>query len=329
MKYRQLTQAQRYQISALRVAGKSQRQIAVLLGCHNSTISRELRRNRVQGYEPEMAQHRSNSRRRAAFKRHKRVQWLTNWVSERLEEYWSPEQIAGFMSRMDAPVRVSHQWVYDLIHRDRLQGGKLWRFCRHRNSRGRRRRAKEAGLGKIPNRVGIECRPQEIESRAAMGHWEGDTVLQGHKQSGLVTLVERRSGYLLAGRLKSFTASQTTRTVIRLLQPIRGVAKTLTLDNGSEFAEHEQMARALGLAAYFCDPYCSGQRGTNENTNGLLRQYYPKGTDFAKRSQTHINRVVEQLNNRPRKRLGYRTPAEVFWGEYSGALSMSGAAVIG
>ncbi|MEQ5835268.1 IS30 family transposase [Marinobacter sp. NFXS9] len=134
---------------------------------------------------------------------------------------------------------------------------------------------------------------------------------------------------MLAGHLKSFTASQTARTVIWLLQPTRGVAKTLTLDNVSEFAEHEQMARELGLAAYFCAPYCSGQRGTNENTNGLLRQHYPKGADFAKRSQTHINRAVGQLNNRPRKRLDYRTPAAVFWGEYSGALSMSGAAVIG
>lgn len=205
MKYRQLTQTQRYQISALRVAGKSQRQIAAMLGCHNSTISRELRRNSIRGYEPERAQHQANTRRRTAFKRHKRVQWLTDWVTERLKEHWSPEQIAGFMRRKNIPVQVSHQWVYDLIHRDRLLGG------------GRKRRAKEAGLGKIPNRVGIDCRPKEIEHRAALGHWENDTVLQGHKQSGLVTLVERRSGYLLAGRLKRFTANQTTRTVISVV----------------------------------------------------------------------------------------------------------------
>jgi len=114
--------------------------------------------------------------------------------------------------------------------------------------------------------------------------------------------LKRRSGYLLAGRIKRFTATQTLRTVIRLLRPIRGAAKTLTLENGSEFSEHEQMAEELNLAAYFCDPYCSGQWGTNNNTNGLLRQYYPKGTNFAKLSQTQINRVVEQLNNRHRKR---------------------------
>lgn len=112
MKYRQLTQTQRYQISALRVAGKSQRQIASVLGCHSSTISRELRRNSERGYEPEVGQHRSNTRRRTAFKRHKRVKWLTEWVTKRLRQYWSPEQIAGFMSHMDVPVRVSHQWIY-------------------------------------------------------------------------------------------------------------------------------------------------------------------------------------------------------------------------
>ena len=113
-----------------------------------------------------------------------------------------------------------------------------------------------------------------------------------------------------------------------MLTPIRGAVHTLTLDNGSEFADHQRMAAALSMATYFCDPYCSGQRGTNENTNGLLRQYHPKGTDFSKVSQRALNRVVEEFNNRPRKRLGYRTPAEVFWGEYSGALRTSGAAII-
>lgn len=162
-------------MSALRVAGKSQQQIAAMFGCHSSAISRELRRNSVHGYDPESAQYRANTRRRVAFKRHKLVSWLTNWVAERLKQHWSPEQIAGFMGRMIAPVRVSHQWIYDLIHRDRLEGGKLWTCCRHWNNRGRKRRAKEAGLGKIPNRVGIECRPKEIKHLAVLGHWEGDT----------------------------------------------------------------------------------------------------------------------------------------------------------
>lgn len=329
MGYRQLTQEQRYQISALLVAGKSQRQIAEMLGCHSSTICRELRRNGITGgYQANQAQQRSDQRRRLAAKAHKRVSSLIDWVSRLIRKRWSPEQIAGLMARM-GELRVSRQWIYDLILRDRAKGGKLWTYGRHsRKRRAQRNLAKRAGLGKIPNRTGIEHRPPEVDQRLAVGHWEGDTVLHGHKQSGIVTLVERRSGYLLAGQLGRITAELTANTIIRVLNPIRGAVHTLTLDNGSEFADHQRMAAALSMVTYFCDPYCSGQRGTNENTNGLLRQYYPKGTDFSKVSQRALNRVVEELNNRPRKRLGYRTPAEVFWGEYSGALRTSGAALI-
>lgn len=329
MGYRQLTQEQRYQISALLVAGKSQRQIATMLGCHSSTISREIKRNGTsKGYQAEPAQRSSEQRRRQAAKTHKRVSSLIDWVSRLIRKRWSPDQIAGLMARM-GELRVSRQWIYDLILRDRAKGGKLWTYGRHsRRRRAQRSLAKRAGLGKIPNRTGIEHRPPEVDQRLTVGHWEGDTVLHGHKQSGIVTLVERRSGYLLAGQLGRITAELTTSTIVRLMKPIRGAVSTLTLDNGSEFADHQRMAAALSMATYFCDPYCSGQRGTNENTNGLLRQYYPKGTDFSKVSQRALNRVVDELNNRPRKRLGYRTPAEVFWGEYSGALGTSGAALI-
>jgi IS30 family transposase len=329
MGYRQLTQEQRYQISALRVAGKSQRQIATILGCHNSTVCRELHRNATAGgYQAALAQQRSDQRRRQANKAHKRASSLIDWVSRLIQKRWSPDQIAGLMARL-GQLRVSRQWIYDLILRDRANGGKLWTYGRHsRRRRAQRDLAKRAGLGKIPNRTGIEHRPAEIDRRLEVGHWEGDTVLHGHKQSGIVTLVERRSGYLLAGRLARVTADLTTSAIIRLMTPIRGAVSTLTLDNGSEFADHQRMAKALSMATYFCDPYCSGQRGTNENTNGLIRQYYPKGTDFSAVSQRALNRVVDEINNRPRKRLGYRTPAEVFWGEYSGALPTSGAALI-
>jgi len=153
-------------------------------------------------------------------------------------------------------------------------------------------------------------------------------VVQGHKQSGLVTLVERRSGYLLAARLPKLSAELTQKAMIRLLKPRRGAVQTITLDNGSEFADHETVAQAVTAATYFCDPYCSGQRGTNENTNGLIRQYFPKGTDFRQVTDAKLRKVVEKLNDRPRKRLGYRTPAQVFLGEYSGALGTAGAALV-
>ncbi|MGP9645308.1 IS30 family transposase [Halomonas sp. AOP22-C1-8] len=329
MEYRQLTQTQRYQIHARAEIGMSQRQIAKDLGIHNSTISRELRRNATaDGYEPELAQHRSDNRRRTAWKWTKRLPSMINIVAKQLREEWSPEQISGFMAPL-IDRGVSHQWIYALIWDDKARGGDLWRHLRQPKRRSKHRaHAKSAGLGKIPNRVGIEHRPADVDDRLVIGHWEGDTVLKGHKQSGLVTLVERRSGYLMAARLPKITSELTEKAMIRLLKPRRGAVKSITLDNGSEFARHEEVAKAVSASIYFCDAYCSGQRGTNENTNGLIRQYFPKGTDFRQITDAEVRRVVNKLNDRPRKRLGYRTPAQVFLGEYSGALNTAGAALI-
>ncbi|GAA3898855.1 IS30-like element IS1655 family transposase [Halomonas cibimaris] len=329
MGYRQLTQTQRYQIYARHDLGMSRRQIARELGIHNSTVSRELRRNATDsGYEPEQAQACSDHRRRTAWKRTKRLPSMIAAVVDRLREEWSPEQISGFMGPLSGG-GVSHQWIYSLIWDDKACGGDLWKHLRQPKRCSKHRdQAKSAGLGKIPNRVGIEHRAAEIDERRFIGHWEGDTVVQGHKQSGLVTLVERRSGYLLAARLPRLSAELTQKAMIRLLKPRRGAVQTITLDNGSEFADHETVAQAVTAATYFCDPYCSGQRGTNENTNGLIRQYFPKGTDFRQVTDAKLRKVVEKLNDRPRKRLGYRTPAQVFLGEYSGALDTAGAALV-
>ncbi|WP_152479084.1 IS30 family transposase [Halomonas sp. THAF12] len=329
MGYRQLTQTQRYQIYARHDVGMSRRQIARELGIHNSTVSRELRRNATDsGYDPEQAQSCSDHRRRTAWKRTKRLPSMIAAVVDRLREEWSPEQISSFMAPLSG-VGVSHQWIYSLIWDDKAHGGDLWQHLRQPKRRSKHRaQAKSAGLGKIPNRVGIEHRSAEVDDRRFIGHWEGDTVVQGHKQSGLVTLVERRSGYLLAARLPRLSAELTQKAMIRLLKPRRGAVQTITLINGSEFADHETVAQAVTAATYFCDPYCSGQRGTNENTNGLIRQYFPKGTDFRRVTDAKLRKVVEKLNDRPRKRLEYRTPAQVFLGEYSGALDTAGAALV-
>ena len=329
MGYRQLTQIQRYQIFAYLETGISQRQIAQAIGVHSSTISREIKRNGLtRGYAPEQAQLVSDQRRRTAWKVTKRLPSLVRWVTGQLMDEWSPQQISGFMANANG-VCVSHQWIYALIWDDKKHGGTLWKRLRlPRQRRYQRQLAKRAGLGKIPHRVGIEQRPAKVEERRHIGHWEGDTVLKGHKESGLVTLVERRSGYLLAARLPTITATRTAQAMTRLLAPRRGAVHTITLDNGSEFAEHRKVAKAVSAKTYFCDPYRSCQRGTNENTNGLIRQYFPKGTDFRKVTNAELRRVVNKLNDRPRKRLGYRTPAQVFLGEYLGALETAGAALI-
>ena len=170
-----------------------------------------------------------------------------------------PMQISGFMASLSG-VGVSHQWIYSLIWDDKASGGDLWKHLRQPKRRSKHRaQAKSAGLGKIPHRVGIEHRAAEIDERRFIGHWEGDTVVQGHKQSGLVTLVERRSGYLLAAPLPKLSAELTQKPMIRLLKPRRGAVQTITLDNGSGFADHETVAKAVTAATYFCDPYCSGQ----------------------------------------------------------------------
>ncbi|UQG59303.1 IS30 family transposase [Marinobacter sp. M3C] len=329
MGYRQLTQAQRYQISAFLRVGWSQRKIAREINGHSSTISRELHRNRsLTAYEPMEASRLSRRRRKAARKSHKRAPSLIDWVAKQIQSEWSPGQIAGFMRRVGS-VQVSQQWIYNLIYRDKIAGGDLWRYCRlPYQRRYQRHLAKRAGLGKISDRVGIECRPKAVDDRLHIGHWEGDTILHGHKNSGAVTLVERRSGYLLADCVPKLKANLVTEVIIRELRPIRGAVQTLTLDNGSEFSDHQTFSKALSLTSYFCDPYRSSQRGSNENTNGLLRQYFPKGTDFAKVSRKAIRQAVNRLNNRPRKRLGYRTPADVFWGEYSGGLDTQIRAVL-
>ena len=243
MGYRQLTQKQRYQIFAYLETGSSQRRIARELGVHSTTISREVRRNAApEGYDPEQAQGRSDHRRRTAWKTTKRLPSLIRWVKKQLSDEWSPEQISGFMDKASG-LCVSHQWIYSLIWDDKARGGDLWQRLRQPKWRSKfRAQAKSAGLGKIPNRVGIEHRPAKVDDRLTIGHWEGDTVLKGHKQSGLVTLVERRSGYLLAARLPNITAELTQQAMVRLLKPRRGAVHTITLDNGSEFANHEVVA---------------------------------------------------------------------------------------
>jgi IS30 family transposase len=319
MECRQLTQTQRYQILALRSTGLSMRKVGKIVGCHNSSVSRELRRNLVadEGYKPEEAQALSDVRRRSALKAAKRNPGVIIWIKERLRHAWSPQQIVGFMRRFcEKGMQVSHQWIYGLIYRDQAASGDLWSYCRLPVSRrNRRQMAKSAGLGKIPNRVGIAARDESLESRLTIGHWEGDTILKGHKDSILVTIVERRSGLLRMAKLEAVTAGNTAQAIIRLLAPVRGAVKTITFDNGSEFAGHEKTSKALASKAFFCDPYMSCQRGTNENTNGLIRQYFPKSTDFAGLSKSEIKKVENVLNNRPRVRLGLRTPAEIFFGE--------------
>lgn len=314
MNYQQLTREQRYQIYALLKAGHNQTEIAALLGVHKSTISRELRRNRGgRGYRPKQAQQRAEGRkqtqRRAAATRIAPPTWAV--VEACLRHDWSPAQVSGYLKLQRQP-SVSPERIYQHIYADKAQGGDL-----HSHLRCRKRRRKRYGSydrrGQIPPRPSIEHRPRIVETRRRLGDWEADTIIGQNHQGAILSLTERRSRLCLLQRLPCRTAEAVTQAMCRLLQPLAEQVHTITSDNGKEFAHHQVIAAALQAGFYFAHPYSSWERGTNENTNGLVRQYFPKKSDFSKISDAEIARVMERLNNRPRKTLGYRTPNQVFF----------------
>lgn len=309
--YRQLTLEQRYQIEAGLACGMTRCGLAKQLGVHPSTVGREIHRNGAQvTYKAVLADKRSDVRQRGARKFCKPTVWLHAHLPLWLEQGFSPEQIACRLKLEQPDQAVSHEWVYRFIDADKRGGGLLFLHLRHRRKRYRKRYGSHDRRGQLRNRVSITERPAEVETRERLGDWEGDTV---HGVGGnLVTLVDRKSGYLSAYPVKRRTRRQVTRAIN--LQLKGHVVHTLTLDNGKEFAGHERIALKSGCDVYFADPYSSCQRGTNENTNGLLRQYFPKRSDFSKLTVAAVNRVVAQINLRPRKRLGWKTPYEVYAG---------------
>ena len=309
--YRQLTQGQRYQIEGGLAAGKSQASIAKQLGVHPATISREVRRNSSQKcYKAVSATMQSDAGRADARKHCKPVTWFSHYLPLWLKHGMSPEQIAQRLKQEQPEHAVSHEWIYRFIATDKRAGGALYTYLRHRRKRYRKRYGSHDRRGQLRNRVSITELPSEAETRERLGDWEGDTV---HGVGGnLVTLVDRKSGYLSAYPVKRRTRQQVTRAINLLFQG--HTVHTLTLDNGREFAGHERIALKSHCQVYFADPYSSWQRGTNENTNGLLRQYFPKGSDFRKLTVEAVNRTVAQINLRPRKRLSWKTPYEVYSG---------------
>jgi IS30 family transposase len=309
--YRQLTQGQRYQIEAGLSAGKSQLSIARQVGVHPSTISREVRRNGSQKtYKAAAANRESDGRRATARKSCKPTAWFSHLLPVWLEHGMSPEQIAHRLKQEQPDRSVSHEWIYRFLAADQRAGGELYKLLRHRRKRYRKRYGSHDRRGQLRNRVSISERPAEVDRRERLGDWEGDTV---HGVGGnLVTLVDRKSGYLSAYPVKRRTRRQVTRAINMLFQG--HAVHTLTLDNGSEFSGHEHIARKNRCQVYFADPYSSWQRGTNENANGLLRQYFPKGSDFSRLTVEAVNQAAARINLRPRKRLGWKTPYEVYAG---------------
>ena len=311
MNYTHLTQNERYQIYVLRKAGHPQREIARLLNRHPSTISRELARNSGQrGYRPRQAQHLADAR--AANSRNAPRIAPAVWLEAkaRLALQHSPEQIAAHLP-------VSHETLYRRIYADKRAGGELWRNLRCQKQRRKRYASGRSLRGQIPGRRPIAARPPAVESRRRVGHWEGDTLIGAGQKQAIVSLTERKSGFCLLAHVPHKTSEAVSQTVIRLLSPFKARVQTLTFDNGLEFARHGEIDRALESTSYFADPYASWQRGTNENTNGLVRQYLPKSRPFHTVTEEELAMIMDRLNHRPRKRLGWKTPHQVFMQSFS------------
>jgi transposase, IS30 family len=318
MSYTQLTREQRYQIYALMKAGHNQSQIAVVVGCHKSTISRELRRNRGQkGYRPYQADELAFDRQCDAYR--SRIAWQT-WqqVEQLLRQDWSPEQIAGRL-KLEQQHSVSHECIYLYVYADKRRGGTLHRHLRSQKKQ-RKRYSGYVRRGQIPNRTSIEQRPRIVASKRRFGDWEADTIIGARHQGGILSVVERKSKLTRLRKLATKAAADMKDNTIELLAPLAAKVHTITVDNGKEFCEHELIAKGLQARIYFAHPYASWERGLNENTNGLVRQYFPKKYEFARITNKNLQQVEDRLNNRPRKTLGYRTPNEVFFKQRSVAL---------
>lgn len=310
--YKQLTQEERYQIYAYKQSGLTQEKIAERLARSKSTISRELSRNSGQkGYRPKQAQEKAQERWYEAPKAIKFNKAMQVTMIAYLRQEWSPEQIRGYCHENNIPM-VSHERIYLFIWEDMANGGALHKHLRHQRKRYKKRYGSQDKRGTIPERISIDERPAIVDEKSRLGDWEGDTIIGKGHQGAVVTLVERKSKLTLAMQVDNKTEENVTAAIIALLKPYQSLVHTITFDNGKEFTNHKAIAKALKTNVFFAHPYHSWERGLNENTNGLIRQYLPKTKSLRNICHRKIIDITDKLNNRPRKTLKYKTPLDVF-----------------
>jgi transposase, IS30 family len=316
MRYNHLTSLERDQLYVLREIDKlSISKIAEEMNRSQSTISRELRRNSFADklYLPDKAQQIVESRRKESKGKFGSVSEITIvHIKQHLEQYHSPEQLCGRM-KLEGLDSVSYETIYQMIYADHQGLGKYKKYLRQKQKK-RRRKGNKQKRGVIPGRVGIENRPPIADLKTEIGHWEGDTVIGANHQGVIVTYVDKASKYLLAGLVKNKTVEQVNQLTMKLFAEVKqSFRTTITFDNGREFCGHQEIATKLGLDVFFANPYHSWERGLNEHTNGLIRQFVPKGKSFNIKMSEEFQEYVKLINHRPRKSLDYRTPYEVFF----------------
>lgn len=311
--YRQITSGERYTLSALRKQGFSQAAIAQHMGRHPSTISRELKRNsaRFDGcYRPSIACERTSGRRSRSRRNSRFTRADLELVEILLKEKFSPEQVAAYLRQVGL-LQISHETIYKHVWRDKKNDGALWTHLRCSPKKNRKRYGTYERRGRLEGKKMISDRPASVETREEPGHWEMDTVMGSHaSQHCILSLVERHSGYVIIGKLRDRTKQAVTTRTIQLIKRHASLFKTITADNGTEFHDYKKIERATGVPIYFAHPYHAWERGTNENTNGLIRQYLPKRASMKGVTQHRCNAIALALNIRPRKRHGFKSPAE-------------------
>jgi len=312
LNYRQLTYEQRIAIHALLKADHNQTQIAKIIGVSKSTVSREIKRNTgLKGYRPKQANQHALDRRQHAEKHVRFTEEVKNLVNELLKQKWSPEQISGRLKLLNIAT-VSHETIYQHVINDQNNGGDLYKNLRQGRKKRRKRIKSKDRRGQIPNRVSIDKRPVEVDNKERKGDWEVDTIIGQNHKGALVTAVERKFKFTCISHVRNKEAHVVAKALIDMLKPYKKFVHTITSDNGKEFAKHQKIAKALNAQFYFAHPYCAWERGLNENTNGLIRQYFPKKSNLTSVNKEQIIDVQNDLNNRPRKSLDFLTPAELF-----------------
>ena len=309
--YHHLTYAQRCQIYILKARGDCPSSIARALDVHPSSIGRELKRNKGgKGYRHQQAQEKALLRRNSKPNKKINAQIATT-IEEKLKSQWIPVQISGWLKR-HSKEHVSHETIYNYIWKDKHQGGLIYKELRHQGKKYNKHGKGTSGRGCIPNRIDIDQRPSIVEEKTRLGDWELDTIIGAGHKGVIVSMVERTSKLTKLVKVSHKTAEEVGRAIVEQLRPIKAFVHTLTADNGKEFALHQMVSFELSADFYFATPYHSWERGLNEHTNGLVRQYFPKSQSFTDTSLEDVQRVETLLNNRPRKALNFETPLEAF-----------------
>ena len=309
-----LTRDQRCQLYTLKKRGDSVQVISNELGVHKSTVYRELKRNTgLRGYRFKQADEKAVKRRQiTSCRRSKMSSVLISTIEEKLKLQWSPVQIAGWLKQQEDVNSVSHETIYQHVWADKFKGGLLYKELRHSGKKYNKRSKGSAGRGCIPNRVDIDERPAIVEEKNRIGDWEIDLIIGTGQSGAIVSMVDRASKLTILEKISGKSAQEVTQALIKRLSSFTNYVHTLTSDNGKEFANHQQVSEALGSKFYFAKPYHSWERGLNEHTNGLVRQYFPKSKRFDEISDDDVKAVEILLNNRPRKVLNFSSPQEVF-----------------